>query len=265
MKRLSLLVLAFAVSVGAFAIGCGETDPAEAPAGAVIELIGKDGETFTYTFTANDDLDIPQSCFGTFQETLINQCVADETANGLENCQAFVNAGGSLEQCCGDIWFRLYVDDRNEAGNNIADTQVADRVRNNLLSNPGSCGYYEFITTAIVYLAGSSTTSASSSTNVDPMNDVEVRWVVTSGAELYQLSDDSSSVPPLANPYLTETDDRGLSEVKVRVPLPTKASDSISYFVSADIGISASEFEINMVSEDLTEDTTDDDDDDSTT
>ena len=153
----------------------------------------------------------------------------------------------------------------------ITNNTVIEEAEANIGSNPGSCGYLNSIVTAFVVIEDpyedQSLEAGEEGAGVMikgvPLNDIEVRFIAD-GGDMYKLSDVPGSVPPLSNPHLTRTDDRGKTEIKWRTPLPTFCNFDITYRLSADIGVSRAYTAVSFMvpAWASTEETTDDDDDD---
>lgn len=235
----------FVVAVLAVALclaSCGETDPAEAPAGAQIIFVGDNEGQLSITYGGVDDYGVTWPCYEIFVDLMIDYCIAAELNENPTMTEADAEA-----YCKAGRWV-VWVEDYGELARDA-------------LRTAGRCGYYEMIITAMVVKGGEAAQSETAQ-SIETLNDIEVRWIVTNGAELYELADIPGEIPPLANPYITRTDDRGLIEVKVRVPLPNLPGSQSDYLISADIGVDASTFEIQMIAEDVSDEgtTTDDDD-----
>ncbi|MBZ0273538.1 hypothetical protein K8I61_15980 [bacterium] len=244
--RLSLVIAALA-ALSMIALACGETDPANAPSHAQITFVGiTDGEVRTITYTGMDDYGIPSSCFDVFQSLMIDYC---KNFSQRADAEAFCEAGGWVD----------FVDQSVGGG---ASATFGDLARN-ALSTPGRCGYYEMIIAAFVFIPPTAGDQAGGTTTLvgEPMNDVEVRWIADPGMEMYEPQDVPGEIAPLANPFETRTDDRGLAELKIRVPLPVLPDTQSDYLIQADIGVDRAVYEIEMVGEDVDESTTTTDDD----
>jgi hypothetical protein len=272
MRTFTLVLLALAATVAGILIlfSCGQVDPALAPAGATITLIGPGESTFTYS--CHDASGLPIVCYDTWRDYLIAYCRLDLTNNpnqAIEDCLA---QGYKNDDCT-----LLVCENQNYWVNYIEDDDVISEAQANITATPGACGYMNSIISAFVLSAGSSTTGTAAtggtqgSVSAQPMNDIELRFIAE-GGEMYKLSDVPGDVPPLSNPYVTKTDERGKAEVKYRTELPTFCGYQNSFTLSADIGVARTFLTLDFVVEesgetlgdDTTDDTTDDTGDDDT-
>ncbi len=250
------ILVAFAMVLASLAIvaSCGETDPAQAPAGAGIEFVAETGDgeavVFTLDYGTHDvcGIEIPDSCQEAFETRMQQYCVAPYMEEFTNVTQA------QAEAACKDraVWC------------NYTLTPIGDNSEETLgglaaIFDDGECGYYEQILVAIVSRSSGSSTSTDVIAGV-PLNGVEVRWV-TQGPliELYELSDVPGEIPPLANPYMDETDDRGITELKVRFPLPIAPGTQIDRIVTVDIGVDAASYKFTVTTEEGDTSTSDDD------
>ncbi|MCZ7584110.1 MAG: hypothetical protein M5R36_12655 [Deltaproteobacteria bacterium] len=244
-----VLVILFAFGVF---VACGEVDPANAPAGSTITFVGFDeGGVLALTFAGVDEYGVTTNCYEVFVGLMVDYCTIGE-ADGSTDAATLTAAENLCEAGQWVVW-----EDKTIGGGS---TKTYGDLARDALRDVGACGYYELIVGALVSRgtseAGGTTTTQS---NVDPLNDVEVRWVVSPGAELYELADDPNTILPLANPFLSRTDDRGLCEVKVRVPQPVIPGTQSDYLITADIGVDQAQYQIQMIAEDVsaTDTTTD--------
>jgi len=95
-----------------------------------------------------------------------------------------------------------------------------------LRTKEGRCGYKSFIMNALVSAEAQQIVVEGGSSTADPLNDVEVAWI-SSGGEMYQLQDIPGQIAPLSNPFYDTTNERGLSQIKYRLPLPNGYGYSI--------------------------------------
>jgi hypothetical protein len=250
MRKSAWALLALAAmmmgTIGVLISACGESDPALAPSGAKVRIVG--WETEKWEIRCSEETGLPAFCGQAFSDFMEKQCVAD--------------GAGTEEEC--EAWWFAYDE-------TSSDYRLAKRAARLAISNtPGACGYNNSIVTAFVekYTYGSAGDTESSETEGstggalggEPMNDIELRFIAYDG-EMYKLSDDPKLLPPLANPYVTRTDDRGKSEIKYRVPRPVACDFEYTYLLEADIGVSKAWVQIEFTVEEATEeDVTDDDD-----
>lgn len=241
------ILVAFAMVLASLAIvaSCGETDPAQAPAGSGISFVTESGEgdavTVTLEYSVDDTFGFVSACFEPFRDNMIALCKAEAYFLNHPNADQ-AEADTACEQ--GTVWPN-YVDTplQNNAGSAITYGMVAGDF------DIGDCGYYEQILVAIVTRSSGSSASTDVIAGV-PLNGVEVRWV-TQGEflELYELADVPGDIPPLANPYLDETDDRGVTELKTRFPIPIAAGVSGDYIVTVDIGVDLASYKFTVTTE----------------
>ena len=271
MRNVSLALLALiAFSGGLFVMSCGEVDPALAPAGSVISILGSSQTSWQYS--CHEDSELPIICYDTWRNYLITYCqqnLAADPNSAVQDCIG--QPGGTLDTCtllvCDtqNYWL-VFAEDRN----------VLRQAQANISVTPGACGYLNTIVSAFVTMAeeigtsggGSAGATAGSGTSGGeiegiPLNDIEVRFIAE-GGEMYKLSDLPSQVPPLANPYMTATDDRGKADIKYRTPLPTFCDYTRSFILSADIGVSIAYYQLDFTVASSTGGLEGDDDDDAT-
>ncbi|MCC6158032.1 MAG: hypothetical protein IT350_08255 [Deltaproteobacteria bacterium] len=251
------ILVAFAMVLGSLAIvaSCGETDPAQAPAGAGIEFVAEtgDGEAVVFTLDYGTHeicgIEIPDSCQEAFYARMEQYCVEPHMQRYPDKTQAVAEAE------CKDrtVWCDYTLTPISEGSSETLGALAA-------IFEEGECGYYEQILVAIVSRSSGSSASTDVVAGV-PLNGVEVRWV-TQGPlfELYELSDVPGEIPPLANPYMDETDDRGITELKVRFPLPIAAGSQIDRIVTVDIGVDVASYKFTVTTEEGDTSTGDDDD-----
>lgn len=275
MKRLLVVTVGVLLaSIGAYIFGCGETDPAMAPAGSTITLVGYDAEE-TVTFACDDTWNVPNSCYNSFREACIENCalsiqdgegsqVAIDTYQSCVETTGIGSEGDCSAYVCDTLsyWLTYCEMPKNKL-----------QAQNTLRAKEGSCGYQYWLVSALVQAATSTSTSSAStggsssaSTGSVPMNDIEVRWVTT-GGDLYKPEDVPGAVAPLANPYYDRTDDRGISEVKYRIPNPNVCGAEMTYQLSADVGtaVAGVKFTITAGESTSTDDDTESADDDTAT
>jgi len=95
-----------------------------------------------------------------------------------------------------------------------------------------------------------------------PMNGTEVRWIPRfPGVSLYLPEDDVNAVDPLETPFSDETDDRGISEIKVLINFAMLCGGTTEGYISTDIGVASSQTTLTY---NATEQAGGDDDDDDT-
>jgi len=263
MKRLLLATLGLLiVAFGLYWLGCGEVDPALAPTGTTVTIIGNEGETAEEnTYGCHSDWNIPDPCFSNFRTLCINMCIInvvdgkfgdfepDAQQEYLDCLQDFSEATCADSFCDNSShWIETCENRRNKT-----------KARNAIRSKPGRCGYINYLVSAVVQSAAEVIVTEGQEAISKPMNNVEVRWVAN-GGDMYMPSDIPGQIEPLSNPYYDESDDRGLSEIKYRVPIPTGCGDNITYELWADIGVDIDKVKINMVVDDSTDEDDDDDD-----
>jgi hypothetical protein len=247
--RTNMLVLLTVVAIvgGLILVSCGESDPALAPAGSIITILTN--QEVNWNYSCQNPSGLPIVCYETWVQYLVAYCQLrqEDSVTRDDNVQECIDGGISLEECSnywcadGNLWIDLTLD-----------TEVLFQARGDIGSNIGSCGYLNTIVAAFVTLSTSSGSTGDSggdtvggSLSGTPLNDIEVRFIAQ-GGELYELADVPSQIPPLANPYVTATDDRGKAEVKYRTPLPTVCGSTITYVLSADIGVSQAAMSVNF-------------------
>ncbi len=240
MKKWFILV-AFAMVLGSLAIvaSCGETNPAQAPAGAGIEFVTEtgDGESVTVTldFSINKTYDVLSVCEDAFVSNMIQICEQLRTTEGA--------SAEAIAACKDETEWSTYFDRTPSGGSGATYGDIAKNF------DAGDCGYYEQILVAIVSRASGSSASTDVIAGV-PLNGVEVRWVSQgAGLELYELADVPGDIPPLANPYMDETDDRGVTELKVRFPNPVRTGVSGDLIVTVDIGVDLAAYKFTVTAE----------------
>jgi hypothetical protein len=247
MKRLLLAILGMLLlSVTIIAYGCGEVDPAQAPAGSSITLVGfgDGGESLEYDCDA--DWDVPTPCLTTFRDYCIATCerhfisATADTSPSISiyskgqrdayfNCLAdpLTTAQDCAAQVCdgGSVWIST-----------CEDGDISSAARNYIRSDVGQCGYIAYLISAIVQGPGQQVAAEGNTTVTNPLNNVEVRWTVA-GGELYLPADVPGDVPALSNPYYDETDERGITEVKYRVPVPYQCGATTTFQIGASVGV----------------------------
>jgi hypothetical protein len=265
MKRLAATIIGVLVaSVSIYLYGCGETDPALAPAGSSISFVGYGEEaTISDSWACDQDWNVPDPCFTVFRQYCIDVCAANAQNGQFPDTQAesLYNNCLSGPEACADLVCDTY--DKWIA--TCEENQYAQAARNFLRAADGRCGFIYYLVPAVVNgsISSSSTTSAGGSSVTNPLDDIEVRWTTMGGA-LYKPSDDPTKVPPLANPYYDRTNDRGISEVKYQLPIPTRCGQSASYELGASIGVDAAtaSFDLDVEAGETTDDDTTSADDD---
>lgn len=116
----------------------------------------------------------------------------------------------------------------------ITDTEVCE-----------AAGDYVVEFVEVLVVAGDSRTSGGSSPTVNqPLNNVEVS--VVANGDLYLLEDDRSKMPPLAQPFYTETDERGRVELVWRYRLAYVCGDELSRDFNASVGTAVSKLKMNI-------------------
>jgi len=244
MKRLLLATsLVTLLALGIYVASCGEVDPAYAPVGSSISLLSE-GQTWEYGCS---DFGLPSSCWDAYRNWCIAACSAalingsmpddSDAAELYEDCQ------GEDEACA-----EYVCDDYNQWTDYCAIIDVLRDVGTYIQSKEGRCGYKSFIITAIVTGEAKQLIAEGGDEVATPMNGVEVRWI-TSGGEMYELDDVPGTIPPLSNPFYDETDERGLSDIKLRVPLPNGCGYEVDYVIDASIGVSTATAEFSMSAE----------------
>jgi len=247
MKKVVWALLALsALTAGILIVSCGETDPALAPAGAVIDIVGE-GQT-KWDYSCN--FKVPYPCLEELETYLIALCIVRDLPG--------LGGGADTEASCkGGYWKELLLDD-----------SALVAFRNEIALEVGSCGALNNIITAFVYLPGlAGATTGASGENAGTaltgtvLNDVEVRFVAVNG-DMYLLSDISGESDPLPNPYLDRTDDRGKAEIKYLTQFPTVCESTYTYILYADIGVSKTSITVDfsVAAEAEEEEETDDDD-----
>lgn len=239
------LLIILALAMGILIISCGEVDPALAPAGAIIELVGSSENAWEYSCNYK----VPYPCLEELESYLVAACKVEDWPNLPEGPERDA-------ECEGRLWKQ-----------GLANDKYLNNFRDEIALEVGSCGSLNNIVTAFAYLPAStgSTTGATgenagTSLTGEVLNDIEVRFIAVNG-EMYRLSDISGAVPPLANPYLTRTDDRGKAELKYLTQFPTVCGSTTTYILSADLGVSKTEMSITFtVTAETEEEATDDDD-----
>lgn len=262
MKRLLLATIGLLiVAFGLQYLGCGETDPALAPAGSSIQIIGgtEGGATEDTTYSCDSDWNIPIPCFTSFRTFCLRMCVNDVAAGNFDNLDS--GARQIFDDCPFDeaVCADQVCDDGNYWIMTCENRLYGAAARDYIRSKAGRCGYINYLISAVVQSSAEVISTEGTEAVTRPMNDVEVRWVAN-GGEMYMPADIPGEIEPLGNPFYDQTDDRGLSEIKYRIPIPTRCGDEISYSLAADIGVDASVAEFKMAVEDSTEEDDDDDD-----
>ena len=270
MRTYALALFALvAIITGTIIVSCGEVDPALAPAGASISIMGSNQTEWTYS--CHEDSNLPIVCYDTWRNYLIEYCRLVLTEDPDQAVQECLAGGSTLGDCT-----LLVCDTQNYWLTFAENRQVLLEAQTNISITVGACGYLNTIISAFVTKPDVSEGAGGQSGITEgsegsggyirgiPMNDIEVRFIAE-GGELYKLSDIPSDIPPLANPYVTRTDDRGKAEVKYRTPLPTLCDYTQSYILSADIGVSISFYQLDFTVEAGEEEEGADDDDDTTT
>lgn len=255
------ILVAFAMVLASLAIvaSCGETDPAQAPAGAGIQFVSEtgDGEQVTTSWEFGTaticGIEVVDSCRDEFIAKMIELCTQQAYLDDPQHENA--TPADAEAQCKEETVWCNYTLATVPDG-----TTTYGGVANSFSEELGECGYYEQILVALVSRASGSSTSTDVIAGV-PLNGVEVRWV-TQGRflELYELSDVPGEIPPLANPYMDESDDRGITELKVRFPMPVAPGSTIDRIVTVDIGVDMASYKFTFTTEEG--DTTSGDDDD---
>lgn len=250
--RILAVIIAMSFASGLVMAACGETDPAQAPLGATINFLSAQGNgtevTETWTFPVNSTYNVPTSCSEAFENQMSALCnqLAATTAG-----QAILDAAGVAGCDNPGDWLPLIDVGR---GDGTWGEYIASRFQ------PGDCGYLESIVTALVSRGVGTGVSTLSG---EPLNGVEVRWIATTGLELYELADIPGEIDPLANPYLDETDERGVTELKTRAPLPIATGVTYDVVVWADIGVAKAQYKFTFTAEEgetSDDDASDDDD-----
>ncbi len=251
-KMMQILAALALLMIGVMSLwSCGEYDPAEAPSDGIIEIVqAAEGEVITETWGVSEDLKVPVSCTDVYLASLVDHCVSDPAS--VTSCTAYAADEDTMQACCEANFLEL------------SDT-IKDAYRNRL--RPGDCGHGEVILTAVVYRGGAGGTSFSEK---DTYNGMEVRWKTIGlrsdtcdyGVEMWGVDEIPCISWPtsLAEPYMDETDDRGLSEIKLRWPIPITPGTTVTYGAAADIGYDSASYSIEITVDELTEDTGDDDD-----
>lgn len=269
MKRLLLATFGvLALMTLVYVASCGETDPALAPAGSSV-VLPDDQE---WSFNCLTGLNVPGSCYDAYREYCLSGCqqtlqtggnVSSHVNSYYDDCYTACTDGGLAPETCVAQCIDAACDTYDGWVEYCEIDSVYDRVQIYLQSKDGRCGWLSYIVTGFVN--GPATTGEGGTDEVQyPMNDIEVEWVSV-GGELYELGDIPGEIPPLPNPFYDRTSDRGLSQVKYRLPLPNSCGESMTYVLSASIGVSFDEVKYKFTAEDTEEDdgtTTDDDDDD---
>lgn len=246
-KVLWALLALTAILTGSLFISCGETDPALAPAGAQITILNAG-----YIWSYNCTYSVPSICFEGMKKYMQRLCVSTRMDAGDSQAEA------EYDCVTGGDWVDFADDEKNQ-----------EDYAKMILGDEDACGSLNNIITAYVSneVSTSTTTGSEEGATVgsaEAMNDVEVRFIAING-EMYKLSDISGSVPPLANPYITRTDDRGKAEVKYLTHFPTSCGSVVTYILQADVGISQAsvtyEFQVEDAETSDDDTTTDDDDD----
>lgn len=256
MKRLLLATSAvFLVTIMIYAASCGEVDPALAPVGASITMVGPDSITWSYNCV--EGYNVPSSCYDAFRDYCVASCALalKKGLLGGETQQLY-------DQCVGteDVCAEYVCDDLGKWMPYCEDGENGDRARNYIWSKEGRCGYRSFIKSAIVYGQEQNIASEGTDAVSNPLNDVEVVWIASDG-EMYELDDVPGEIAPLSNPHYDRTNDRGIAEMKYRVPLPNICGSSIDYELTASIGVAYAETKISFsVTEALEEEEISDDD-----
>ncbi|MDP8224697.1 MAG: hypothetical protein P9L99_15160 [Candidatus Lernaella stagnicola] len=239
MKRLLLATVGLLlVSVMIYTFGCGDTDPATAPAGASVFLVGFD-EDPSLSFQCDADWDIPSPCFDIFRQYCISACVIDFVGGNDE-----IYSNGQRDE------FDDCVFDAQTCADSVCDDKFAwittcelddtrrSEAKNFIRSAEGKCGFVSYLISAVVQGPASLVIAEGSEEVTDPLNGVEVRWTVA-GGELYLPADIPGDVPPLSNPFYDESNDRGISETKYRIAVPNQCGAEVSYSITASIGVAA--------------------------
>ena len=193
-KSVSVLcvVAAFAFVYAMSFASCGNTDPADAPIGAVVQFTQEDESwTFACGVLVEDDASTPDY-------------------DPVLGCNGGVDSR----------WVTAIVTDGNERTGGTS-TQIGA-----------------------------------------PLNNVEIRWYTwpIDNDELWLVDDPIGQVPPLAQPYFTETDDNGTSEIIWRFYRPDECdgNDDTHWLVAA-VGTAEQRLSIALTC-DLPSDSGDDDD-----
>jgi hypothetical protein len=260
MKRLLLAIIGVAIaSASVYLYGCGALNPAYAPFGATITLVGYTaGGTITDTIQCNLTWGVPSTCMPQFTDKCVALCEHDlETQTGQTPSRVLrtqynhcLEQTGATSQTCANLVC-------GSAGNQD-DGWVTEcglpgslTAAQTYVTNLPDCGSVFYLIPALVTLneftvTQSSTVSSTSTAGGEPQDNVQVRWVAQGGG-MYKPSDVVGAVPPLSNPFYDRTDDRGLSEIKYQVSHPTTCGDTVNYTIGADIGVSAASLTISEV------------------
>lgn len=240
MKRMLIVTMSLLlVSVVFYVFGCGEIDPALAPAGASVMLVGLEDD-LQVPYECDKDWSLPDPCFNVFREYCIDTCVddmiggsygkySDAEENAYKDCIDDYDEQDCAEAVC-DSQYNAWITACKDGG-------VFEDAQNYIRSERGTCGYISYLVSSVVEGVGAEVIAEGGETVTSPLNGVEVRWTVSAG-ELYKPSDIPTEVLPLSNPYYDESDERGLSEVKYRIPLPVRCDVTQYYMITSSIGVS---------------------------
>lgn len=265
-KRVTYTLVLTAIAAGLIALwSCGDLDPAKAPTTAVVQfVVAEAGEIINVEISVDEDLEVALPCKDVFRDALVSQCQTDprETSclpSGLQDddLNTLLTTGSVTSDGTDYSLTTVLACCENYGWDELPD-RTKDAIRASLL-RPGTCGYSEIILAAVVFKSSAGAVGDISSTvGFDTFNDVEVRWTTFgSNMELYELADIPGEIAPLGQPFLDRTNGRGISELKIRWPLPITPGATVSYVVRVDIGYSLDEYEVEYVVDDLTEETAD--------
>ncbi len=258
MKKLLLATSTLlALTLVIYLASCGQLDPAWAPAGSTITLVS--AETIEWEYGCSDG-NLSDACHKAFRDYCVAQCAVALQAGSFDEGEGYYK--DCLSQSLGDEAFCAeYVCDDYSLWNEYCydfenDLDHYGQAVDYLSTKSGRCGYANDIVSALV-TRGISSDSATGSTAVEPLNDVEVRWIAD-GGEMYEVDDVPGDVAPLANPHYSRTDERGVSEIKYRLPFPATCGSTYTYNLTADIGVDMAFFKATFTVEEPPEETDDD-------
>jgi hypothetical protein len=268
MKRLLLATFGVvSLTLVIYLASCGQTNPAFAPVGSSITIVGTTDQT--WDFNCITDWLIPSSCYDPFRTYCVGQCeLAVQQAAETESWSSDISSFQGLFDTCmtqyptaGIEFCSTVVCDESgkwrtycEASDNL------QRAYDYISSKEGRCGYQNLIISALV-TKQQQTASTGQTAATEPLNDVQVRWIAQ-GGELYEIGDVPGEVAPLANPHYDSTDERGISEVKYRLPFPNLCGSLIDYILTADIAVAQASVTLEFsVAEPATDDDVSVDDD----
>jgi len=248
MKRTLIVTTSLLLVSAVFYIfGCGDVDPAFAPAGASVSIVGFE-EDLEVPMECDQDWSVPDACFDVFREYCIETCTddmidgrfgkySDSEETAYTDCVTDFDEASCADAVC-DSQYNAWI-------TACKDANVFEDARNFIRANRGTCGYISYLVSSVVQGEATEVIAEGFEAISSPLNGVEVRWNVSAG-ELYKPSDIPGEVAPLSNPFYDESDERGLSEVKYRIPLPVRCDVTQVYQITTSIGVSSDAAKITV-------------------